>query len=128
MVGGRFFAGSGRSSAWLERYVRDVEVAGSNPVAPTFFRNMHFGENDEGLSHCGDKSCVIATAIQEDDFELFCEWTHWADVEPALSPFIAVLRSSEKRPNRQFQFRVACRFDVGRHPSEREVGHPKSEV
>ena len=26
---------SGRSSAWLERYVRDVEVAGSNPVAPT---------------------------------------------------------------------------------------------
>ena len=27
---------SGRSSAWLERYVRDVEVAGSNPVAPTF--------------------------------------------------------------------------------------------
>ena len=28
---------SGRSSAWLERYVRDVEVAGSNPVAPTYF-------------------------------------------------------------------------------------------
>ncbi len=26
---------SERSSAWLERYVRDVEVAGSNPVAPT---------------------------------------------------------------------------------------------
>ena len=28
---------SGRSSVWLERYVRDVEVAGSNPVAPTIF-------------------------------------------------------------------------------------------
>ncbi len=27
----------GRSSVWLERYVRDVEVAGSNPVAPTIF-------------------------------------------------------------------------------------------
>ena len=27
---------SGRSSAWLERYVRDVEVACSNHVAPTF--------------------------------------------------------------------------------------------
>ena len=27
---------SGRSSAWLERYVRDVEVARSNRVAPTF--------------------------------------------------------------------------------------------
>ena len=26
---------SGRSSAWLERYVRDVEVASSNLVAPT---------------------------------------------------------------------------------------------
>ena len=26
---------SGCSSAWLERYVRDVEVAGSNPVTPT---------------------------------------------------------------------------------------------
>ena len=26
---------SGRSSAWLERLVRDQEVAGSNPVAPT---------------------------------------------------------------------------------------------
>ena len=25
------------SSAWLERYVRDVEVAGSNPVTPTIF-------------------------------------------------------------------------------------------
>lgn len=29
----------GRSSAWLERMVWDHEVAGSNPVAPTFFRN-----------------------------------------------------------------------------------------
>ena len=28
-------ARSGRSSAWLERYVRDVEVARSNRVAPT---------------------------------------------------------------------------------------------
>ncbi len=25
---------TGCSSAWLERYVRDVEVAGSNPVIP----------------------------------------------------------------------------------------------
>jgi hypothetical protein len=29
----------------------------SNPVAPTFFRNEPFGENVEGLSYCGDKSC-----------------------------------------------------------------------
>ena len=26
---------TGRSSAWLERSVRDAEVAGSNPVAPS---------------------------------------------------------------------------------------------
>ena len=26
---------TGCSSAWLERYVRDVEVVGSNPVSPT---------------------------------------------------------------------------------------------
>ena len=33
---------SGRSSVWLERYVRDVEVAGSNPVAPTIFFVLSF--------------------------------------------------------------------------------------
>jgi hypothetical protein len=34
---------SGRSSAWLERYVRDVEVARSNRVAPTLlpFTKLH---------------------------------------------------------------------------------------
>jgi hypothetical protein len=26
---------SGRGSAWLERFVRDEEVGGSNPLAPT---------------------------------------------------------------------------------------------
>src|SRR5258708_7683967 len=29
---------TGRSSAWLERLVWDQEVAGSNPVAPIFFK------------------------------------------------------------------------------------------
>ena len=40
--------GSGRGSVWLERDVRDVEVAGSNPVAPTtlylyfqLYKNSH---------------------------------------------------------------------------------------
>ena len=28
---------SGRGSAWLERCVRDAEVGGSNPLAPTVF-------------------------------------------------------------------------------------------
>ena len=28
---------SGRGSAWLERLVRDQEVGGSNPLAPTTF-------------------------------------------------------------------------------------------
>jgi hypothetical protein len=30
------------------------EVGGSNPLAPIVFRNEPFGENVEGLSHCGD--------------------------------------------------------------------------
>jgi hypothetical protein len=33
MRGGYFT--SGRGSAWLERLVRDQEVGGSNPLAPT---------------------------------------------------------------------------------------------
>ena len=37
--------GSGRGSVWLERDVRDVEVAGSNPVAPTKIKE---NKNDEG--------------------------------------------------------------------------------
>ena len=32
---------SGRGSAWLERLVRDQEVGGSNPLAPTIpFNNL----------------------------------------------------------------------------------------
>jgi hypothetical protein len=30
-----WFSVSGRGSAWLERLVRDQEVGGSNPLAPT---------------------------------------------------------------------------------------------
>jgi hypothetical protein len=33
----RFRAMSGRSAAWLARLVRDQEVEGSNPFAPTIF-------------------------------------------------------------------------------------------
>ena len=33
---------SGRSAAWLARLVRDQEVEGSNPFAPTiFFNDLH---------------------------------------------------------------------------------------
>jgi hypothetical protein len=37
--------------------VRDREVGGSNPLAPTFFRKKPFGENVEGLSHFRDGTC-----------------------------------------------------------------------
>ncbi|GEM_PF-2728930 len=30
---------TGRGSAWLERSVWDAEVTGSNPVAPTIFKD-----------------------------------------------------------------------------------------
>lgn len=36
---------SGRGSAWLERLVRDQEVGGSNPLAPTY------RTEDRALSH-----------------------------------------------------------------------------
>ena len=41
---------------------------------PDFIDKKPFGENVEGLSHCGDKSYVVETAVQTDDFEdsTFC--------------------------------------------------------
>lgn len=60
------------NGAWLslvERCVRDAEVAGSNPVAPTIFRNEPFGEYVEGLSHCGANRYAIESAVQKYDFE-----------------------------------------------------------
>jgi hypothetical protein len=47
----------------------DAGKLGSNPVAPTFFRKKPFGENVEGRSHCGDKSCAVERAVQTRDFE-----------------------------------------------------------
>ncbi len=35
--------------------LRDHEVAGSNPVAPTILQKKPFGENVEGLPHFGDQ-------------------------------------------------------------------------
>ena len=60
---------SGCSAAWLACYLGVVEVVGSNPASPTVFQKEPFGENVEGLSHCGDESCVIETAVQKHDFE-----------------------------------------------------------
>ncbi len=40
---------SGCSSAWLERYVRDVEAARSNRVTPIIFHLKPFGQQVEGL-------------------------------------------------------------------------------
>jgi hypothetical protein len=54
--------------------VASISVAGSNPVTPTRRDKKPFGENVEGLSYCGDESCVIKAAVQKDDFEdpTFC--------------------------------------------------------
>jgi hypothetical protein len=38
---------AGRSAAWLARLPWEQEVTGSNPVAPTIFRNEPFGKNVE---------------------------------------------------------------------------------
>jgi hypothetical protein len=34
------------------------------PVASTLFRNKPFGENGEGLSYCGAKSCAVECAVR----------------------------------------------------------------
>jgi len=47
---------SGQQSAYEAQSSRLVHK-GTWRVAPTIFRNEPFGENVEGLSHCGDKSC-----------------------------------------------------------------------
>ena len=59
----------GRSSAWLERMVRDHEVAGSNPVAPTFLYFEPFGENVKRLSFCCHKVYVRQSAVQTNRVE-----------------------------------------------------------
>jgi hypothetical protein len=57
----------GLAQLGLARLTGGQEVAGSNPVAPTFFRNEPFGENVEGLCRCGTRvaarvSCSNGTA------------------------------------------------------------------
>ena len=44
---------------------------GSNPVAPTVFREKPFGKNVEGLSYKRDKGYAVEMAVQTDDFEDF---------------------------------------------------------
>ena len=52
---------SGRSSAWLERMVRDHEAAGSNPVAPTDFQCQPIVVSSGGLFCLNlDSSCLLA--------------------------------------------------------------------
>ena len=53
----------------LERYVRDVEVEGSNPFAPTIFPVKPFGQQVEGFSHFRDKTYVNQRKIQTSVFE-----------------------------------------------------------
>lgn len=45
------------------------EIAGSNPVSPTVCPTKPLGQQLEGLSHCEDKTYVIESPVQTDDFE-----------------------------------------------------------
>ncbi len=56
---GEMLRNAGRGSVWLERDVRDVEVGGSNPLAPT-----NFTERDPILYHEGG---VISQSETADD-------------------------------------------------------------
>ena len=52
------------STTHVEAFVELFRDAGSIPAASTFFRNEPFGENVEGLSYCGAKSCVVERAVR----------------------------------------------------------------
>jgi hypothetical protein len=49
---------SGRGSAWLERLVRDQEVGGSNPLAPTTFENQRLTAPEEVKERLGQNQEV----------------------------------------------------------------------
>jgi hypothetical protein len=60
-IGGSLRYSSSCQSRVLGLFSARGIIPGSNPVAPTFFRKKPFGENVEGLSHCGDKSYANET-------------------------------------------------------------------
>jgi hypothetical protein len=51
------------------RSAKTQEVVGSNPVAPTSFRDTPFGEHVGGLSHFRDKNYVVEAAVQKQGFK-----------------------------------------------------------
>jgi hypothetical protein len=54
---------SGRSAAWLARLVRDQEVEGSNPFAPTTFKSLpYIGLRNFYNVHC---DCVLWTNVYQ---------------------------------------------------------------
>ncbi len=53
---------TGRSSAWLERCVRDAEVAGSNPVAPTLIKGWSVRANLFSMA----ETCVARCGCEAD--------------------------------------------------------------
>ena len=70
---------------------------------PDFFRNEPFGENVEGLSHCGGESYAIEYAVQKHDFE--------------QTTLFGVVGGKPLLPYRLHRFkksrRQLCRFVVG---------------
>jgi hypothetical protein len=80
---------SGRGSAWLERLVRDQEVGGSNPLAPTIvFKHLQtpthknqgpnrvrFGPYSDPTLHSIGRCCRVLIDLPSDDFEdLLCPY------------------------------------------------------
>ena len=63
---------SGRGAVWLAHLHGVQGVAGSNPVAPTFFNFWLFGENVGLLSLCNRKTYVTST-VQTQNFQQFAK-------------------------------------------------------
>ncbi len=91
------FVKSGCGSAWLERCVRDAEVAGSNPVTPTFLQIKPFGEYVKRLSLFCDKTYVAQSTVQfqmpNGDGTNFPGKLHNLDYSLNIRAFVKVLSS-----------------------------------
>lgn len=104
------FVRTGRSSAWLERLVRDQEVAGSNPVTPSFLQERPFGGNVERPSLFGCEACSTEAAFQ-------CRNARTNLSEAALHPWGSLIQLDSEA------FRVV---DACRTPSEDDRRRPRA--
>ena len=64
---------SGRSAVWLARHVRDVEVLGSNPSAPTILQNIFSSNRNPFMGQAQRVQAVFSGNVQSVSFRFTAE-------------------------------------------------------